>query len=435
MKLSQFNFKLPQELIALYPNSVYHEIKNEKGEKEMSRLTRRDECRLMVLHKKSGTIDLFRKDKKGKPVKGDFLQFRDVIDYFDEGDTFIFNDTKVFPARLYGMKEKTDAKIEVFLLRELSAEQRLWDVLVDPARKIRIGNKLYFGENGDLVAEVIDNTTSRGRTLRFLYDCDHDEFKRSLFALGSSLISEFDLGNSKSITIDSEKGKVYISAVSVDDKALIILIQSTQSAMLEAMQEKQTSIGGQRYDLPKPFIVLATQNPIEQEGTYELPEAQLDRFLLKEVLSYPAPDEELEILKRIESGKLSEAPNNSNTPNIELAAVETLQNLAQKVYIDDTIKNYIVKIVSATRNPASIIPSETARYVQYGASPRASIAFQQVAKALALINGRNYVIPEDVKQLRHSVLRHRIILNFEAIADQVHPEVIIDSIFNAVPVP
>lgn len=231
----------------------------------------------------------------------------------------------------------------------------------------------------------------------------------------------------------TELGPVHANFVLLDE--INRSSAKTQSAMLEAMQEKQTSIGGQRYDLPKPFIVLATQNPIEQEGTYELPEAQLDRFLLKEVLSYPAPDEELEILKRIESGKLSEAPNNSNTPNIELAAVETLQNLAQKVYIDDTIKNYIVKIVSATRNPASIIPSETARYVQYGASPRASIAFQQVAKALALINGRNYVIPEDVKQLRHSVLRHRIILNFEAIADQVHPEVIIDSIFNAVSVP
>ena len=231
----------------------------------------------------------------------------------------------------------------------------------------------------------------------------------------------------------TELGPVHANFVLLDE--INRSSAKTQSAMLEAMQEKQTSIGGQRYDLPKPFIVLATQNPIEQEGTYELPEAQLDRFLLKEVLSYPAPDEELEILKRIESGKLSEAPNNSNTPNIELAAVETLQNLAQKVYIDDAIKNYIVKIVSATRNPASIIPSETARYVQYGASPRASIAFQQVAKALALINGRNYVIPEDVKQLRHSVLRHRIILNFEAIADQVHPEVIIDSIFNAVPVP
>ena len=231
----------------------------------------------------------------------------------------------------------------------------------------------------------------------------------------------------------TELGPVHANFVLLDE--INRSSAKTQSAMLEAMQEKQTSIGGQRYDLPKPFIVLATQNPIEQEGTYELPEAQLDRFLLKEVLSYPAPDEELEILKRIESGKLSEAPNNSNMPNIELAAVETLQNLAQKVYIDDAIKNYIVKIVSATRNPASIIPSETARYVQYGASPRASIAFQQVAKALALINGRNYVIPEDVKQLRHSVLRHRIILNFEAIADQVHPEVIIDSIFNTVPVP
>lgn len=231
----------------------------------------------------------------------------------------------------------------------------------------------------------------------------------------------------------TELGPVHANFVLLDE--INRSSAKTQSAMLEAMQEKQTSIGGQRYDLPKPFIVLATQNPIEQEGTYELPEAQLDRFLLKEVLSYPAPDEELEILKRIESGKLSEAPNNSNTPNIELETVETLQNLAQKVYIDDAIKNYIVKIVSATRNPASIIPSETARYVQYGASPRASIAFQQVAKALALINGRNYVIPEDVKQLRHSVLRHRIILNFEAIADQVHPEVIIDSIFNAVPVP
>ena len=231
----------------------------------------------------------------------------------------------------------------------------------------------------------------------------------------------------------TELGPVHANFVLLDE--INRSSAKTQSAMLEAMQEKQTSIGGQRYDLPKPFIVLATQNPIEQEGTYELPEAQLDRFLLKEVLSYPAPDEELEILKRIESGKLSEAPNNSNTPNIELAAVETLQNLAQKVYIDDAIKNYIVKIVSATRNPASIIPSETARYVQYGASPRASIAFQQVAKALALINGRNYVIPEDIKQLHHSVLRHRIILNFEAIADQVHPEVIIDSIFNAVPVP
>lgn len=191
MKLSQFSFNLPEEQIALYPHSVYHEIKDEKGKKQTVRVTRRDECRLMVLHRQSGTIDMFKQDKKKKPVKGDFLDFRNVLDYFDEDDTFIFNDTKVFPARLYGTKEKTDAKIEVFLLRELNAEMRLWDVLVEPARKIRIGNKLFFDDTSTMVAEVIDNTTSRGRTLRFLYDCPHDEFKRSLFALGETPLPRY----------------------------------------------------------------------------------------------------------------------------------------------------------------------------------------------------------------------------------------------------
>ena len=191
MKLSQFKFELPEEQIALYPHSIYHEVENEKGKKETLRMTRRDECRLMVLHRKSGKIDLFRKDKKGKPIQGEFIQFRDVINYFSEGDTFVFNDTKVFPARLYGMKEKTDSKIEVFLLRELNEEMRLWDVLVEPARKIRIGNKLFFDDSSTMVAEVIDNTTSRGRTLRFLYDCPHDEFKRSLFALGESPLPRY----------------------------------------------------------------------------------------------------------------------------------------------------------------------------------------------------------------------------------------------------
>ena len=191
MKLSQFSFNLPEEQIALYPHSVYHEIKDEKGKKQTVRVTRRDECRLMVLHRQSGTIDMFKQDKKKKPVKGDFLDFRNVLDYFDEGDTFIFNDTKVFPARLYGTKEKTDAKREVFLLRELNAEMRLWDVLVEPARKIRIGNKLFFDDTSTMVAEVIDNTTSRGRTLRFLYDCPHDEFKRSLFALGETPLPRY----------------------------------------------------------------------------------------------------------------------------------------------------------------------------------------------------------------------------------------------------
>ena len=154
MKLSQFKFKLPEEKIALHPTKY------------------RDESRLLVLHRKTGEIE--------------HKMFKDVLDYFDDKDVFIFNDTKVFPARLYGNKEKTGARIEVFLLRELNEELRLWDVLVDPARKIRIGNKLYFGDDDSMVAEVIDNTTSRGRTLRFLYDGPHDEFKKALYALGET---------------------------------------------------------------------------------------------------------------------------------------------------------------------------------------------------------------------------------------------------------
>ncbi len=154
MKLSQFKFDLPRELISDHPS------KN------------RDESKLMVLDRKKKTIEHKR--------------FKDVMDYFDEGDVFVINNTRVFPARLYGEKEKTGAKIEVFLLRELNQESRLWDVLVDPARKIRIGNKLYFGEDESLVAEVIDNTTSRGRTLRFLFDGSYDEFKQTLQALGET---------------------------------------------------------------------------------------------------------------------------------------------------------------------------------------------------------------------------------------------------------
>ena len=154
MKLSHFNFELPEELLAEYPSE------------------HRDESRLMVLNRKEQTIE--------------HKMFKDVINYFDEGDVLMLNNTKVFPARMFGNKEKTGARIEVFLLRELNAENRLWDVLVDPARKIRIGNKLFFGEDDSLVAEVIDNTTSRGRTLRFLYDGGYEEFREKLLELGET---------------------------------------------------------------------------------------------------------------------------------------------------------------------------------------------------------------------------------------------------------
>ncbi len=159
MKLSYFKFNLPKDLIASHP------------------APHRDESRLMVLHRKTGKIE--------------HKVFKDLIKYFKAGDVFVMNNTRVFPARLYGKKEKTGARIEVFLLRELNESMRLWDVLVDPARKIRIGNKLYFGKDESMVAEVIDNTTSRGRTLRFLYDGTHEEFIKSLYALGETPLPKY----------------------------------------------------------------------------------------------------------------------------------------------------------------------------------------------------------------------------------------------------
>jgi S-adenosylmethionine:tRNA ribosyltransferase-isomerase len=200
MKLSQFRFKLPEEQVALYP--PHRAFENEDG--TVDRIYNRDQCRLMVLHRKSQTIDMYQKDADGNDTDK-FLTFRDLVNYFDEGDTFIFNDTKVFPARLYGTKEKTDAKIEVFLLRELNEELRLWDVLVEPARKIRIGNKLFFEDDGPMVAEVIDNTTSRGRTLRFLYDCPHEEFKRELFALGEAPLPRYIIDRRECTPEDMEQ--------------------------------------------------------------------------------------------------------------------------------------------------------------------------------------------------------------------------------------
>lgn len=192
MKLSQFKFKLPESQVAMEP--VFRAFNNPDGTVE--KVYSRDNCRLMVVHRKSQTIDMYKKDAEGNGLTDaqgnpQYMTFRDIVNYFDEGDVFIFNDTRVFPARLYGTKEKTDAKIEVFLLRELNEELRLWDVLVEPARKIRIGNKLFFENDGPMVAEVIDNTTSRGRTLRFLYDCPHDVFKSQLFALGEAPLPRY----------------------------------------------------------------------------------------------------------------------------------------------------------------------------------------------------------------------------------------------------
>lgn len=204
----------------------------------------------------------------------------------------------------------------------------------------------------------------------------------------------------------------------------------TQSAMLEAMQERQVSIGGENYKLPDIFIVIATQNPIEQEGTYLLSEAQQDRFLIKETLNYPTESEELEILNRIEADIFDQ-----KQKVVNLKDIKYIQDLSKKVYIDESIKKYIVNIVSATRNAEKVIKPELAKYITNGASTRASISFLQASKALALINGRTYVIPDDIKSLSYSILRHRISLSFEALADDVNVETIITAIISSIKVP
>jgi MoxR-like ATPase len=231
-------------------------------------------------------------------------------------------------------------------------------------------------------------------------------------------------------TFETQLGPVHANIVLLDE--VNRASAKTQSAMLEAMQERQTSIAGQIHPLPRPFLVLATQNPIEQEGTYVLPEAQLDRFLLKEVLDYPSHREELVVLDRVANGTFE------HTAAIGVVGTEQvrdLQELTRRVYVDAAVKRYIVDLVHATRDTRRSLGPELGDYVDTGASPRASIAFFRVAQALAVLHGRGHVVPEDVQHLRHGVLRHRLHLTFEALADQVPPETIIDAVFAAVPTP
>jgi MoxR-like ATPase len=206
----------------------------------------------------------------------------------------------------------------------------------------------------------------------------------------------------------------------------------TQSAMLEAMQEKHVTIGGKTYNMPEDvFIVIATQNPIEQEGTYPLSEAQTDRFIVKEVITYPLASEEVEILNRLESGVISRV----DPAVLTIKDIDQVQDIVDKVYVDESIKWYISSIVVASRRANQIQGLELGKYVRIGASPRASIAFLKMAKASALMHGRTYVTPDDVKMVRHQVLRHRIGLNYSAVADNVTVEQVIDGIVNSVKTP
>ena len=203
-----------------------------------------------------------------------------------------------------------------------------------------------------------------------------------------------------------------------------------QSALLEAMQERQVTIGEQTYKLPEPFMVMATQNPVEQEGTYPLPEAQVDRFMLKVMVTYPTKEEEKIILERMASHQKIEI-NTQVTPEMILKA----RRVTDSIYVDEKIKNYIVDLVFATRDPKAAGLEKLASYIQYGASPRATIFLTQAAKAYSFLNGRGYVTPEDIKAVGLDVLRHRVLLSYEAEAENVTSDQIVRQIFDAVDVP
>ena len=207
----------------------------------------------------------------------------------------------------------------------------------------------------------------------------------------------------------------------------------TQSAMLEAMEERQTTIAGVEYSIPEPFLVIATQNPVDQEGTYPLSEAQTDRFMLKEVISYPSADEEVEVVERMNAGRYDRG--RRTAPVVGLDDVRLAQRVTEAVYLDRTLIQYASQLVEATRRPDEYLPAQLARLVEYGASPRATIAFCRSARALAVLSGRDHVLPDDIARLAHRVLRHRLILGFEAASARVSTDVVVDAVLRAVRVP
>ena len=265
------------------------------------------------------------------------------------------------------------------------------------------------------------------RTLAKATDAD---FKRIQFTpdlLPADVIGTL-IFNPKESCFETRKGPIFANLILADE--INRAPAKVQSALLEAMQERQVTLGEQTYKLPEPFLVLATENPIDQEGTYPLPEAQVDRFMLKIKVDYPTKSEEREILDRMAS----------TTPNMEVNAVTTLKEIqdarmkVNDIYIDEKIRDYIVNLISATRHPSEY-KLKIDQYLQFGASPRATISLALAAKAWAILQGRAYVVPQDIKEIGMDVLRHRVIPSYEAEAEDISSEDLVQSIFEAVPVP
>ena len=309
------------------------------------------------------------------------------------------------------------------------------DTLLTELRKVIVGQQ-------DMLDRMLIGLLSRGHVLlegvpglaktlavRSLADAIHAQFQRIQFTpdlLPADLVGTL-IYNQKEGTFVPKKGPIFTNLLLADE--INRAPAKVQSALLEAMQERQVTIGDTTYPLAEPFLVLATQNPIEQEGTYPLPEAQVDRFMLKLKLDYPSRKDEREILER-----MSKQDQPHTTRVVEAEAILKARKVVDDLYMDDRVKEYILEIVFATRNPDEL-GLDIAPLIEFGASPRATLFLAQAARAHAFIRRRGYVTPEDVKSIGPDVLRHRVILSYEAEAENIKPEEIIQRIFDTVEVP
>ena len=312
------------------------------------------------------------------------------------------------------------------IINKLSA---YYDERIVGQSNLKMALMVAFMANGHVLLESVPGLakTTAAKVLTQAVDGKFAKIQCTPDLLPSDIIGT-QIFNYSTNQFETKIGPVYANFVILDE--VNRSSAKTQSAMLEVMAERKLSIAGETHKMMEPFIVIATQNPIEQEGTYLLAEAQTDRFLIKEIINYPTLDDEVTILNRIESGVIEDSK-----PILDINSILFLQDLTKKVYADDSIKKYIASIINATRNPSYFLPPELAKYVEMGSSPRGSIAILSVAKAIALLNGRNYVTPDDCKAMIHSILRHRIALNYAAVSDGVRVEQIIDTLVGAINTP
>jgi len=328
-------------------------------------------------------------------------------------------------------------EIDVAKLNEAVREEALQiQTAIDEVRKVIVGQKTLVERmmvallcRGHLLVEGVPGLakTLAVKTLGQALDLDFARIQFTPDLLPADLVGTM-IYQQKTGEFVARKGPVFTNLLLADE--INRAPAKVQSALLESMQERQVTLGDVSHPLPDPFLVFATQNPIEQEGTYPLPEAQVDRFLLKAKVDYPTREEERQILDRMISG---EAPTVSRV--ISGDAVRALTTRVREIYMDDRLRDYMVALVSATRNPRDVGLVDLAPLIGYGASPRATLAFSEASRAVAFLRGRGYVVPEDVKEIARDVLRHRVLLTYEAEAEDVTSDTVIDRILERVEVP